>query len=135
MAGLKDAGHTEDDPNTPVPLLVLAACSIDSTAGTTRLSGELHINIKPGSLASRIYQQSEITEKFNCNYELNPVYRGKLEAAGLKVSGESDNGGARIIELSGFRFFLATGFLPQLSSDATHPHPLIMAYLEAAANI
>lgn len=95
----------------------------------------MHIKVKSGSLVYRAYRQTEIGEQFNCNYELNPVYRQDLESAGLIVSGESENGGTRIIELPDRRFFLATGFLPQLSSSAEHPHPLILAYLEAAGNI
>jgi CTP synthase (UTP-ammonia lyase) len=110
---------------------VLATCQIDNLDGS-RLSGKLHINIKTDTLAFRAYRQTDIEEKFNCNYELNPVYRKDLESAGLLVSGESDTGSTRIIELPGRRFFLATGFLPQLSSTAEHPHPLITAYLEAA---
>jgi CTP synthase (UTP-ammonia lyase) len=97
----------------------------------TRLWGKLKIKVSPDSLAFRIYQRTEIAEAFNCNYELNPEFRGRLEATGLKVSGVSEDGGARIIELPSHHFFLATGFLPQLTSEATKPHPLIVAYLEA----
>ncbi|MFC1990412.1 hypothetical protein ACFLVW_07700 [Chloroflexota bacterium] len=71
-------------------------------------------------------------ESFTCDYELNPAFRGKLETAGLKVSGVSEDGGARIIELPDYHFFLATGFVPQLASGEAKPHPLIVAYLEAA---
>ena len=56
-----------------------------------------------------------------------------LEETGLKVSAVSKDGGARIVELSARRFFLATGFVPQLMSDETRPHPIIVAFLEAAA--
>lgn len=111
---------------------MLATCQIDNPNGP-RLSGKLHINIKTDTLAFRAYRQTDIEEQFNCNYELNPEYRKTLEIAGLLVSGESESGGTRIVELPGCRFFLATGFLPQLSSSIENPHPLIMAYLEAAA--
>lgn len=73
-------------------------------------------------------------EAFNCNYELNPVFRETLDSSGVRVSGVSGDGGARIIELPDHRFFIATGFQPQLISEATQPHPLIIAYLEAAVN-
>jgi CTP synthase (UTP-ammonia lyase) len=63
---------------------------------------------------------------------LNPDYRGKLEAAGMKVSGVSADGGARIIELPDHHFFIGTGFVPQLSSEENKPHPLVVAYLKAA---
>jgi CTP synthase (UTP-ammonia lyase) len=50
----------------------------------------------------------------------------------MKVSGTSADGGARIIELPDHRFFIGTGFVPQLASEPGHPHPLIVAYLKAA---
>jgi CTP synthase (UTP-ammonia lyase) len=55
-----------------------------------------------------------------------------MEQGGVRVSGVSTDGGVRIIELPDHPFFLATGFLPQLSSTAGKPHPLLVAYLRAA---
>jgi CTP synthase (UTP-ammonia lyase) len=51
----------------------------------------------------------------------------------MRVSGISEDGGARLVELPDHRFYLGTGFLPQLSSEENRPHPLIGAFLEAAA--
>lgn len=85
----------------------------------------------PDSLAFSIYKKTDAEESFSCNYELNPVYRERLEASGLKVSGVSNDGGARIIELPGHYFYLATGFVPQYTSGENSPHPLILAYLRA----
>ena len=113
---------------------MLASCPVDNRPeGAPRLWGKLKIELKPGSLAFRIYQKAKIEEAFNCSFELNPVFRGQLESSGLRVSGLSEEGAARIIELPGKRFFLATGFLPQHSSEKSRPHPLIVAYLQAAA--
>ena len=50
----------------------------------------------------------------------------------MKISGVSEDGGARIIELPDHPFFIATGFVPQFSSEENKPHPMIVAYLEAA---
>ncbi len=50
----------------------------------------------------------------------------------LKIVGVDDNGNARIVELSDHRFFMATLFLPQSSSSAEKPHPLVVEYLNAA---
>lgn len=83
-------------------------------------------------MAFSIYKKSEVAEAFNCNFELNPEFRETIEASGLKVSGVSEDGGARIVELPSHPFFLATAFQPQLTSEAARPHPLIIAYLEAA---
>jgi CTP synthase len=123
----------EIDPNTSTPLLVLAACPVDNRpAGVPLLSGQLKIKASQDSLAFRIYVKTEISEPFTCNYELNPEYRGKLEAAGLKVSGVSADDGARIIELPDHVFFIGTGFVPHLASEPGHPHLMIAAFLKAA---
>jgi CTP synthase (UTP-ammonia lyase) len=133
VAGLTNAENTEDNANTATPLLVLAACPVDNRpAGAPRLWGKLKIRISGDSMAFSVYQKMEIEEPFNCNYELNPAFRGRLERCGLKVSGISADGSARIIELPDRRFYIATGFQPQLASEAGRPHPLIIAWLKAA---
>ena len=130
---MTNAGHTETDPDTDLPLLVIASCPIDNPAMTgTKLQGQLKISLIPDTIAYKIYGKQYITESFNCNYELNPEYREKLESKGLVVGGISENGRARIIELPDKRFFMATGFLPQLNSTPENPHPLFVAYLQAA---
>ena len=73
-----------------------------------------------------------VTEQFACNYGLNPAYRERISTGGLQVTGLDPAGEVRIVELSAHRFFLATLFLPQVSSGPDRPHPLIMAYLQAA---
>jgi len=112
---------------------VLASCPVENRPdGAPRLYGKLKIRLVPGTLAARIYRQAEAAEDFTCNYELNPAYRDIIEASGLRVSGTTEEGGARIVELSDHRFFVATGFVPQLNSEESRPHPLIVAYLAAA---
>ena len=130
---MPQAGHMEEDPNSEFPLLVLASCPVDYRApGDPRLSGGLRIEIIPGTLAYAVYQQTSITEKFSCNYELNPNLKPILEKAGLKFSGLGRASEARIAELPGKTFYLGTGFLPQLSSSPQKPHPLVVAFLQAA---
>jgi CTP synthase len=130
---MRDAGHAELDTETPTALIVLASCPVDNRpTGAPRLWGKLKIRLNEDSMAYSIYQKTEIEEAFNCSYELNPAFRGQLESQGLRVTGESSDGSARIIELPKSRFFTATGFQPQLTSEVNKPHPLIIAYLKAA---
>lgn len=113
---------------------MLASCPVNNRpGGAPRLYGKLKIRVVPGTLAASIYRQPEVAEDFNCNYELNPEYRGNIEASGMKVSGFSEDGGVRIVELPDHRFYIATGFVPQTNSTAAAPHPLIVAYLKAAS--
>jgi CTP synthase (UTP-ammonia lyase) len=133
VAGIKNAGHTEINPHTLVPLIVLASHPVaNRPESAPRLWGKLNIRINLESQAYRSYNQVEVMEPFACNYELNPAFRRQLEAGGLKVSGTSGDGGTRIVELPGRDFFLATSFIPQLNSEETKPHPLIVGFLRAA---
>jgi CTP synthase (UTP-ammonia lyase) len=93
------------------------------------------IKILPGSLAYQTYGRDSAVEEFRCNYGFNQSYQDKITAGGLKVTGVDANGEARIVELPDHRFYMGTLFLPQLSSSKDHPHPLITAYLKAAATI
>lgn len=113
---------------------MLAYCSVDTKAVVgTRLAGTMKISLILDTMAYKIYRKRNIRESFNCNYELNPEYKDELESHGLVVSGLSDSGRARIIELPDRRFFVATGFLPQMNSKPDKPHPLFLSYLQAAS--
>ena len=90
------------------------------------------VAVEPGTLARRAYGRDAAREQFSCSYGLNPAYREQIERSALRVSGTDAAGEVRIVELPGHRFFLGTLFLPQLSSCPGTPHPLIVAYLQAA---
>lgn len=85
----------------------------------------------PGTIAYKSYGCDSSTEKFQCNYGLNEIFRSKMEDGELLISGVDPENTARIIELKEHPFFMATLFLPQLSSNAISPHPLILSFLEA----
>jgi CTP synthase (UTP-ammonia lyase) len=91
------------------------------------------IRISPHTIAHRAYGRDEATEQFRCNFGLNQNYLTHFSNGPLKVTGADRAGEARIVELSGHSFFVATLFLPQLLSHPRAPHPLVLAYLEAAS--
>jgi CTP synthase (UTP-ammonia lyase) len=124
VLGIHDAEHAETSPNASNLVINKLSCSLVGQVQT--------IKIAPDTLTHRVYGKEEIVEEFRCNYGLNPEYRDKIGAGGLKVAGVDSNGEVRIIELSDHRFFMATLFLPQLSSSFDKPHCLIVAYLQAA---
>jgi CTP synthase (UTP-ammonia lyase) len=86
----------------------------------------------PGTLTRQAYGKEETVEEFRCNYGLNPAYRDQFGGGMLVVAGIDLDGEFRIVELTDHRYFVATLFLPQLSSSPDVPHPLILAYLKAA---
>jgi CTP synthase (UTP-ammonia lyase) len=88
------------------------------------------VAIVPGTRAAALYGVSTSVEDYYCSYGVNPIYRARLETAGLIVSGLGDEGEIRIVELPG-QFFLATLFLPQTRSAPSAPHPLLAGFAAA----
>jgi CTP synthase (UTP-ammonia lyase) len=135
---IDDAQHAEYAPAAATALIAPVSCPVpDRAEGAPRLSGKLPVRLTPGSLAQRACggrAAEVIQQEFSCNFELNPVFEEALQAAGLRITGRGEHGEARIVELPANRFFLATLFLPQLSSIAADPDPLIVAYLSAATS-
>ncbi|MFO1067259.1 MAG: CTP synthase [Geminicoccaceae bacterium] len=100
--------------------------------GTMRL-GAYTCQIEPGSLASRIYGSTEISERHRHRYEVNINYRPVLEQAGLRFSGMSPDGRLpEIVELPDHPWFVGVQFHPELKSRPFAPHPLFAAFVRAA---
>jgi CTP synthase (UTP-ammonia lyase) len=124
VLGIQHADHEETNPDSSIRLISKLSCS---------LVGEKQIiQITPGTLIFQSYGEKKVIERFHCNYGLNEEYRDEISTGELKIVGIDTNGEARIAELPNHRFFIATLFLPQLSSSPEVPHPLISAYMKAA---
>lgn len=124
VLGLTDAQHAEYDPSASVLFVTPLACSL---VGKT-----MPVRFKPGSRVASILQADTIAARYYCNFGLNPAFRDRLDTPGLRIVGEDEQGEARIVELSGHRFFVATLFLPQFDSTSERPHPLVTAFVDAA---
>ena len=125
MLGLTDADHEESSPNAPLKLISKLTCSL--------VGEERKVRIIPGTQAHGIYGKNEAAEIFACNYGLNEAFEDQIRSRELRVSGYDEDGTARMVELPGHPFFISTLFVPQVVSRIGKPHPLIVAYLEAAS--
>jgi len=126
VLGVVDADHAEYDPSASNLFITPLSCSL---AGQ-----QMDVELRPGTLAATTYGSLTATERYYCNFGLNPERLPALVSGGLVVSGEDHNGEVRIMELPGHRFFVATLFVPQASSTADRPHPLVSAFVRAAAD-
>jgi CTP synthase (UTP-ammonia lyase) len=105
-------------------LIAPLACSLVGHEGRLRTL--------PGSLAERLLGSRESVERFHCGYGPVPGLLPGLEAAGLRFTGHDTEGAARVAELPGHPFYLATLFQPELSGDGSDPHPYVRGLAEAA---
>ena len=126
VLGFNDAQHAEYDPYASRLFVSELTCSL---AGQT-----MPVRLQPRSIARRCYGTSRVDENYYCNFGLNPAYRQTLEAGGLHITGVDDDNEARVFELAGHRFYVATLFVPQTRSTVEAPHPLVTALLSAGAN-
>jgi CTP synthase (UTP-ammonia lyase) len=127
VLGFADAQHAEYDPYASRLFVTELSCS---------LAGQrMEVRLEAGSRAARFYRGTRTVEEYYCNFGLNPDHRRLLHEGGLRVVGTDGDGEARVLELPDRRFFLATLFVPQLSSSPGSPHPLVTAYLRAAMRI
>lgn len=123
--GHAHAGSAEDDPDTSMPLISALVCRLSAESGA--------INLASGSRISKIYGESRISEEYNCGFGVNREYLPIFDGSDLRFCGFDDDGDPRVLEVSGHRFFIGTAFQPERSAFADRSHPLIRAFLEAAA--
>lgn len=139
VLGLADAHSAEYDTDSRNVVVVPVSCPVPNRpAGAPRLSGavecpETTIRILPGTRAAEIYKCEKVVEEYFCNYESNPAFQSRFDAAGLRLSGVGPHGEARIVEIPSHRWFLATLFQPQRATAPGRPHPIFVAYLNAVA--
>jgi L-amino acid N-acyltransferase YncA len=125
VLGISDDSHAKSDPYASKLIITPLSCSLK---GLT-----MEVQIEPGSQVERLYGATRAIEQYYCNFGLNPEYQGKLHEAGLRIVGSDTSGEARILSLDGHPFFVATLFVPQLTSAPDKPHPIILGFLHAAA--
>jgi CTP synthase len=131
QAGLKDANSTEFNSTTSEPVITTMTGQVgkEGTGGTMRL-GAYECSIKKGSLASKLYRKSKISERHRHRYELNSKYTKVLSGVGIEVSGTwQEQGLAEIIEKKDHPFFIACQFHPEFTSRPNRPHPLFVGFI------
>ena len=142
VVGLDGANSTEINPETKYPIVHDIPFDpkyqrIKGNGVSMRLGTYISI-LKPGTLAAKIYEKTEISERHRHRYEVNNDYRKALTDKGFVISGTSpDDFFVEMIELTQdvHPFFIATQAHPEYKSRPLAPHPVFLAFLKAADNI
>jgi CTP synthase (UTP-ammonia lyase) len=124
VAGIGDAEHAETNPDASNLVISPLTCSLVEQTGTIRL--------KENSLICKACGKAEIIEGYHCRFGLNPAFREKLETGELCFTGWDEDGDARVLELRGHPFFVATLFQPERLAFRGQVHPLIRAFVTAS---
>ena len=143
VVGWQDANSSEFNPNSSKPVVALISewtnedGSIESRdensdlGGTMRLGGQ-RCFLKAGSIAKEVYGDDVIVERHRHRYEVNNELRPRLEEVGLIVSGTSKDDLVEMIEMPNHRWFVASQFHPEFTSNPRFGHPLFSAYINAS---
>mgnify|MGYP001816020176 FL=1 len=147
VCGLEDANTTENDLETPHPVIGLITEWLDASGkvekrsedsdmgGTMRLGGQ-ECRLQDGSLSRELYGQEIIRERHRHRYEFNNRYREIFKKNGMLLAGLSlDETLVEIIEISNHPWFVACQFHPEFTSTPRDGHPLFTGFIEAALKV
>jgi CTP synthase len=131
---LPDSNSTEFSPDCATPVIALMPSQRDvaNLGGSMRL-GAYPARLRPGSKVAQVYEATEISERHRHRWEVSNAYRDVLAEYGLRLSGQSPDGGlVEVIELPEHAWFIGCQFHPELKSRPTRPHPLFSGFIAAA---
>jgi CTP synthase (UTP-ammonia lyase) len=138
VVGIADADSAENNSGSKNVIIYPVACAVPDRKGDApKLSGKVpEIRLRPGSYLQSFYGKNtdSVTEEYFCNFEVNPEYEWCTMEAGFPVVARGPQGEIRAVESPTHRFFVATLFQPQLSSTEKKPHPVVLAFVQAAAD-
>lgn len=125
VCSVSGADHAETNPKAAELVITPLACGlVEQAAG---------VAFVPGSRLHAIFGGTPANEEYHCNYGLNPAWRPRLEAAGLRFTGFDEVGEVRAAEFPAHPFFVGTLFQPERSALRGAGHPLIAAFVQAGA--
>ena len=131
---LRGAHSYEVDPGCedPVVHIMPEQRTVTDLGGTMRL-GNYPCMLVEDSVARRAYGEAEVSERHRHRFELNNDYRGRLEGAGMRLSGLSpDRRLVEITEVEGHPFMVGVQFHPEFRSRPHRPHPLVSEFVGKA---
>src|ERR1700730_13685153 len=134
VLGWQEAHSTEMNADTPQPVIDLMEeqKKITAKGGTMRL-GSYPCEIRPGTLAEKIYHSNLITERHRHRWEFNNQYLEQFEREGMIPSGRNpETNLVEIIELPNHPFFIGVQYHPELKSTVENPAPLFVSFIKAA---
>ncbi|HLJ29104.1 MAG TPA: CTP synthase [Candidatus Angelobacter sp.] len=134
VCGLDDADSSEFNPSATHRIIykLRELRGIDELGGTMRL-GAWTCKLEPHTLAARVYNATEISERHRHRYEFNREYEAILTGGGLRISGATPDGTyVEMVELPDHPYFIGCQFHPEFKSKPLEPHPLFSSFVKAS---
>ncbi len=131
---MEDAHTMEisEDSNFPVISMMEEQKNIANLGGTMRL-GAYKCELKPNSHTAKAYNTEIISERHRHRYEFNNKYLKQFEEAGMVAAGKNPvTSLVEVMELQSHPWFVGVQFHPEYKSTVANPHPLFVAFVNAA---
>lgn len=131
---LQDVNSTEFKPKAknPVIWIMESQKKVKDKWWTMRL-WEYPAVLSKGSLASKLYNATKISERHRHRFEVNPKYHKILQSKWMSISWLSPDWKlVEFVELKNHPYFIATQAHPEFKSSLTSPHPLFDWLVKAA---
>jgi CTP synthase len=131
---MTDANSTEISEKTKFPVISMMEeqKQVSYFGGTMRL-GTYKCQLKSNSKASNAYNSENINERHRHRFEFNNSYLEQFEKAGMLASGRNpETGLVEVIEIPNHPWFVGVQFHPEYKSTVAKPHPLFVAFVQAA---
>ncbi len=133
VLGLADANSAEmGGTQHPVIDLMEEQKGVTEKGGTMRL-GAYPCRLAKGSNAYKAYDKTLIEERHRHRYEFNNNYIKQFEKAGMKPVGiNPETNLVEVVEIENHPWFVGVQYHPEYKSTVMNPHPLFVAFVEAA---
>lgn len=135
VLGLEGADSTEMNEKTAYPVIALMEDQkgITEKGGTMRLGAYTCLINDKNSKMYAAYGKSEIKERHRHRYEFNNEYLDAFKKAGMNPVGiNPDTNLVEVVELPKHKWFIGVQYHPEYSSTVLNPHPLFVAFVNAA---
>jgi len=142
VVGIKDATSVEFNKETKEPAVYLIEEFINTTGskeirtvksplgGTMRL-GSYPFEAKKGTKLYDAYGKDIQKERHRHRYEANPIYKERLQKAGMIISAQSGEL-IEAVEIPSHKWFVAVQFHPEFTSTLERPNPIIDEFIKVS---
>lgn len=134
VLNLENVNSSEFDPNAENQVINLMEeqKNIIDKGGTMRL-GAWRCALEKNSKLYSIYGAKNISERHRHRYEFNNEYLEAFTQNGMQAAGiNQETGLVEALELKSHPFYVGVQFHPEYKSTVAQPHPLFVAFVEAA---
>jgi CTP synthase len=136
VVGIKSATSMEFASDGDFVVHYMAGQTKDGAKGGSMRLGAYDCDLKEATLARKIYQFPQISERHRHRLEVNNEYVKQLTDKGLIVSGvNKELGLVEVIELKDHPFFIACQYHPEFKSRPFSPHPIFAAFVKASGKL